>query len=83
MTEPEIAEAALSFSPAGEKIGEVDADAYRAGSREAGIAYLVRLERVVTEAAHRTTPNLRIVIEHPAAAREGRRQRLEFVTASP
>jgi hypothetical protein len=73
---------AIGFSMAGEPIGEVVEESYRAGCRDAEMVYLAGLT------CEPPTPGagaagVRITFEFPAAARMEKRQRLEFVTSLP
>jgi prepilin-type N-terminal cleavage/methylation domain-containing protein len=73
----------MGFSMTGEPLGEIDPESYRSGCRQDGVTYLARIEAGAFEGPARPSRKLRIVIEYPAAAGEGRRERLEYITALP
>jgi Tfp pilus assembly protein PilV len=72
----------MGFAAKGESCGRVEGEDYRNGCRNAGMAYLVRVEEMLEDDAS-SARAIRVSVEFPAMAAEAKRQRLEFFTLLP
>lgn len=79
---------AIGFAPDGSAVGKMDTASYRSGTRQLKgepVLYIASMSSESESSATGSTPmlNVKITIEYPAAAPEGKRQTLDFHTRVP
>lgn len=79
---------AIAFAQDGSTVGKMDAAAYRSGTRQLNgepVLYIATMSSESESSTSGSTPmlNVRISMEYPAAAPQGKRQTLDFHTRVP
>lgn len=79
---------AIAFAQDGSPVGKMDAGAYGSGTRQINgkpVLYIATMSSEKETSATGSTPmlNVKITIEYPAAAPQGKRQTLDFHTRVP
>jgi hypothetical protein len=79
---------AIAFSPDGSPVGKLDSGDYGSGTRQLNgkpVLYIATMSSAKENTVTGSTPmlNVKITIEYPAAAPQGKRQTLDFHTRVP